>query len=162
MATTDLRRRKLVSCVTVMVLSAASAGCGDGPGAASQGTGAASSIGGTPNVAGTATSGGVANGTGIAGASGATTAGTTGGGSTGEIAVGASGGSGGSIPIPHEVGECDGVWTSPETDGLNWELMPDSPTHSDGCTMDPRTFDNDHHVLYLSCAGDGMWRMRTE
>jgi photosystem II stability/assembly factor-like uncharacterized protein len=56
-----------------------------------------------------------------------------------------------------------GVWTSPESDGMNWEVMPGSPSHSDGCAMDPRAFDHDHHLLYVSCFGaDGMWRYRTE
>jgi photosystem II stability/assembly factor-like uncharacterized protein len=56
----------------------------------------------------------------------------------------------------------DGIWKSPETDGLSWTVMPGSPSHGDGCSMDPRTFDSDHHLLYLSCVNDGMWRMRTE
>jgi hypothetical protein len=45
----------------------------------------------------------------------------------------------------------EGVRTSPEDDGVNWTLMPGSPSHSDGCTMDPNTFDNSHNVLYVSC-----------
>jgi photosystem II stability/assembly factor-like uncharacterized protein len=56
----------------------------------------------------------------------------------------------------------DGVWTSAEDDGESWTLMPGSPTHSDGCSADPRTFDNDHHLLYVSCHTGGFWRMRTE
>jgi hypothetical protein len=55
-----------------------------------------------------------------------------------------------------------GVRTSPEDDGITWTLMPGSPTHSDGCTIDPNTFDHDHNVLYVSCFGDGLWRVRTE
>jgi hypothetical protein len=55
-----------------------------------------------------------------------------------------------------------GIWTSPESDGTNWELMPNSPTHSDGCSTDPHTFDADHHLLYVSCHTDGFWRVRTQ
>jgi hypothetical protein len=61
----------------------------------------------------------------------------------------------------------DGVRTSPEDDGVNWTLMPGSPYHSDGCTMDPNTFDNSHNVLYVSCFDSqgqtmdhGVWRVR--
>jgi hypothetical protein len=61
----------------------------------------------------------------------------------------------------------EGVRTSPEEDGVNWTLMPGSPMHSDGCTVDPNTFDNSHNLLYLSCFDSqgqpmdhGFWRVR--
>jgi len=81
---------------------------------------------------------------------------------TGQFNLGATGNGTQMFVAGHE-----GVRTSPEDDGMNWTLMPGSPFHSDGCTVDPNTFDNSHNVLYVSCFDSqgqpndhGLWRIR--
>jgi hypothetical protein len=52
-----------------------------------------------------------------------------------------------------------GIITSREDDGLTWSRLPDSPVHSDGCYLG---YDRNNEVLYASCMGDGLWRMRAK
>lgn len=49
-------------------------------------------------------------------------------------------------------------WTAAEADGLSWSQM-DSPMLSNGGQL---AYDADHHLLYSSNLGEGMWRVVVE
>jgi hypothetical protein len=179
MATSNSRRRKLVPRAAVMVLAAASNGCGDVSGPGSPATGASSS-GGVPGVAGTATSGGVA-GTPPGGAGGAATAGTTSGGVAGSGGTTTNagtnnGGMGGLVPF--EPPTCaDGSSTTlpataPElTAGMFVNISPpgvpfdsNATALTQGMTIDPCNpatiyvcVVDAEHGIYRSSDGGGTW-----
>jgi hypothetical protein len=180
MVTSNLCGRKLVSRATVFVLSAASYGCGDGSASTSPATGATSSSGGIPSVAGTAASSGVA-GTPPGAAGGAATAGTTSGGAAGSggtttNAGSNNGGMGGLVPF--EPPKCaDGSSTAlpataPQlTAGMFVNISPpgvpfdsNATALTQGMTIDPCNpatiyvcVVDAEHGIYRSTDGGGTW-----
>ncbi|HXI54558.1 MAG TPA: hypothetical protein VNO55_00740 [Polyangia bacterium] len=49
--------------------------------------------------------------------------------------------------------------STPETDGVNWTILPDGPRIAMGGEMH---YDSGHHLMYASTFGQGFWRMVTK